>query len=411
MAVDTPAKIAVLGAGPIGIEAALYARFLGYDVVIFEKGEVCDYVRSWGHVQMFTPFGENRSSLGLAAIQAQDETYKPPPDDAMLSGREWVEQYLIPLSQTDLLAEHLRLRTQVLSVGKEEIRKQDLPGDEERGDWPFRILVRDALGKEYFELADVVIDATGVFGQANWMGHGGIPACGEIGLRELLEYRLPDFMGADQQRYAGKHTLLIGQNWMAATNALALDALARQSPNTRVTWVIHNAQQGDGEEDSPVPAEQPIAAHAPTVNAAITLISEPEGRVEIWPQTLVESIHSRTESTGFRVTLSGKREGEFEFDSVIANVGFRPDSALHAELQVNQCWYTDRPLCMDSENDSKPGGMRSPEPNFYILGAKRAGRDVAFLFSQGLQQIRRMYAIVGDRQSLDLYASTKTLLR
>ena len=42
MAIDTPARIAVLGAGPIGLEAALYARFLGYDVDVYERGKVAD---------------------------------------------------------------------------------------------------------------------------------------------------------------------------------------------------------------------------------------------------------------------------------------------------------------------------------------------------------------------------------
>ena len=101
MAIDTPAKIAILGAGPIGLEAALYARFLGYEVVVFEAGEIAASVRRWGHVRMFTPFGMNRSPLGLAAIQAQDETYQPPADDELLTGNEWIDRYLLPLSRTD----------------------------------------------------------------------------------------------------------------------------------------------------------------------------------------------------------------------------------------------------------------------------------------------------------------------
>ncbi len=36
MAVDTPAVIAIIGAGPIGLEAALYGRYLGYDVRLFD---------------------------------------------------------------------------------------------------------------------------------------------------------------------------------------------------------------------------------------------------------------------------------------------------------------------------------------------------------------------------------------
>ena len=45
MMVDTPATIAVLGAGPIGLEAALYGRFLGYAVNVYERGRVGDNLR------------------------------------------------------------------------------------------------------------------------------------------------------------------------------------------------------------------------------------------------------------------------------------------------------------------------------------------------------------------------------
>ena len=72
MSIETPAKIAVLGAGPIGLEAALYARYLGYDVEIFERGQAAENVLRWGHVRMFSPFHMNRSPLGLAALTAQD---------------------------------------------------------------------------------------------------------------------------------------------------------------------------------------------------------------------------------------------------------------------------------------------------------------------------------------------------
>ena len=84
MAVDTPATIAILGAGPIGLEAALYARVLGYDVVVYEAGShVAASVCEWGHVRMFTPFGMNRSPLGLAALRAQHDGYVPPGDDEL----------------------------------------------------------------------------------------------------------------------------------------------------------------------------------------------------------------------------------------------------------------------------------------------------------------------------------------
>ena len=56
MAIDTPARLAILGAGPIGLETALYARFLGYAVDVYERGEVAEAVRWLGYFPLFVPF-------------------------------------------------------------------------------------------------------------------------------------------------------------------------------------------------------------------------------------------------------------------------------------------------------------------------------------------------------------------
>ena len=149
---------------------------------------------------MFTPFAMNHSPLGLAAIQAQDESYQPPAADALLSGGEWIERYLLPLAGTDLLADHLRPHARVVAVGKEEILKGDTPGEADRGDWSFRILSRDAAGTERMETYDGVLDCTGVFMRSNWLGHGGIP----LGVPDRRSLRAvpPPFAGMDDDVHA-----------------------------------------------------------------------------------------------------------------------------------------------------------------------------------------------------------------
>src|SRR5439155_7470551 len=54
----TPARntLAIVGAGPIGLEAALAALDRGLDAHVFERGEVGAHPRAWGHVRMFTPW-------------------------------------------------------------------------------------------------------------------------------------------------------------------------------------------------------------------------------------------------------------------------------------------------------------------------------------------------------------------
>ena len=187
MAIDTPARLAILGAGPIGLEAALYARFLGYDVEVLEHGRVAQQVRQWGHVRMFSPFAQNCSPLGLAAIAAQDETYRPPQDDDLLTGHQWIDHYLAPLAATDLLSDHIHEHTTVVSVGRAGLLKGELATDEERGDYPLRILVVNALGEERIVEADGVLDATGVYGQPNPLGESGIPAIGERAARHRTD--------------------------------------------------------------------------------------------------------------------------------------------------------------------------------------------------------------------------------
>ena len=425
MAVDTPAKIAIIGAGPIGIEAALYARVLGYDVAVYECGsQISDAVGRWGHVKMFTPFGMNRSPLGISALRAQEEGYSPPADEALLTGNEWVQRYLLPLSQTDLLADHLRLRTRVLRIGKGEIHKDEMPGHEDRGDWPFRLLVRGPDGVERLDEADVVIDATGVFtAPPKWCGYGGIPAIGEMPLREQgeIEYRLPDVLGKDRSRYAGKHTLLIGAGYSAATNAVSLAHLIREAPGTRVTWITRR--------EGPVAAGGPIATvpgdrlpeRERLAREANALASDASSGITYRPENVVEAIEAigSGESQSFQVLLAGPQEGKHSFDRIIANVGFTPDRSLCEELQVHECYASFGPMklaaallgspsadCLDQKTCG-PKTLLCPEPNFYILGAKSYGRKSNFLLSAGLEQIREVFTIIGDRETLDLYANTK----
>ena len=134
---DTPC-IAILGAGPIGLEAALYARYLGYPVTVFERGDLCENVRAWEHVQLFTPFGMNHSPLGLAAVTTQFPGYSPPGADELINGRQWISDYFRPLCESDLLRDSIRTQTRVLKVGRRFQTKRDRHDPQSRSAEPFR---------------------------------------------------------------------------------------------------------------------------------------------------------------------------------------------------------------------------------------------------------------------------------
>ena len=64
--------VAILGAGPIGIESALAAREMGHDVTVLEQGDVAAGVCRWGHVKMFTPWQMNTTARGRSRLRLGD---------------------------------------------------------------------------------------------------------------------------------------------------------------------------------------------------------------------------------------------------------------------------------------------------------------------------------------------------
>src|SRR5260370_32571502 len=107
---DSP-RIAILGAGPIGVEAALYARALELPVALFERGRVGEHWHRWGHVRLFSPFGMNTTPLGRAAIQSENPHHAFPAESECTTGRKHLAAYLEPLARTSRLRELIRTDT------------------------------------------------------------------------------------------------------------------------------------------------------------------------------------------------------------------------------------------------------------------------------------------------------------
>lgn len=419
MAVDTPARIAVLGAGPIGLEAALYARYLGYDVDIYERGQAAENMLRWGHVRLFTPWRMNVSPLGVAALSAQDESWRPRNDEDILSGRELAEAYFIPLANSDLLVDNLHLGVEVLALGRDGLLKSEMVEEDIRINAPFRILLRDASGAERLATADVVIDATGTYGNHNWAGEAGIPALGELGAAERIEYGLPDLLGAERPRYAGRSTLVIGAGYSAATNIVALAELAASAPGTQTVWLTRGETSAGASGPIALIPDDPLPERDRVARAANALAAAGSGPIEHRPASSVERIE--VDGDRFKATLLGRHAGEIEVDRIIANVGYRPDNRLYAELQLHECYATGGPIKLAASLLKAPSAdclqqpvpaveaLINPEPDFYILGAKSYGRNSQFLLSAGREQIRALFSLIGDRADLNLYATARKL--
>src|SRR6266852_9551818 len=100
---DSLPRIAILGAGPIGLEAGLVARQLKLPFTVYERGRVGEHLQQWGHVRLFTPFGMNVTPLGRSRVLTENSQTKLPDDNACISGREHVTAYLEPLARSTLL--------------------------------------------------------------------------------------------------------------------------------------------------------------------------------------------------------------------------------------------------------------------------------------------------------------------
>ncbi|MBL9122777.1 MAG: hypothetical protein JNG90_04035 [Planctomycetaceae bacterium] len=102
---------------------------------------------------------------------------------------------------------------------------------------------------------------------------------------------------------------------------------------------------------------------------------------------------------------------------MISCIGWRPSYACCSELPLELDGVWEAPAALGralsaSHNVSGLGPaaanaslLLTSEPNFYILGAKSYGRHPGFLFAAGLQQIRALFSIIGERADLDLYAT------
>lgn len=401
-------RVAVLGAGPIGLEAALYATTLGYPVTVLEAGRPGEYVRRWGHVRLFSPFGMNSTRLGREAIRAAWPQHDLPEPDAYLTGHEHVAAYLDPLANLPQLAPVLRCGARVVEVGRSGFLKGDAIGSMERAEQPFRILVETESGSEEIVEADVVLDCTGTYGQHRWAGDGGVPALGERELEGQIEYWLADVGNED---FSGQSVAVVGTGYSAATVIGQLGELVPQRRPAGVVWLARRERVPPVVRipDDPLPQRDQVAA------TANRLACEDGSLVDFRPGWSIRAIHRVRERL---VIEAGDRHGKtrhWTVDRIFAHVGYRPNTSIYRELQVHECYATQGPIRLAAallgENNADclkqtcpgPEVLSNPEPNFFVLGAKSYGRNSHFLLRVGFEQIQAVFTLISGREDLDLY--------
>ena len=105
-------KIVIIGAGPMGLYAAYAAARRNLDVTVLERDRIGECLMTWGGARFFSHLEMNVPAEVRAALPGL------PAGDALLTGAEFVDKVLLPLSRLPLLYDRIRLRHRVAAVGR-----------------------------------------------------------------------------------------------------------------------------------------------------------------------------------------------------------------------------------------------------------------------------------------------------
>jgi thioredoxin reductase len=399
---DEAKTVAIIGAGPVGLAAAAHLLERGLRPIVLEAGDSVGHaVRQWGHVQMFSPWEYNIDSA--AARLLAPTGWNSPEPHQYPTGAELYERYLEPLATKSVIAPHIRNSSRVTDISRVGFDKLKSRGREAA---PFEIRYRNGRGSEIVK-ADAVIDASGTWHSPNPAGANGLPAIGETRAASNIAYGMPDVLGKDRARYAGKTVAVLGAGHSAIGTLTDLARLAAQARQTRPIWLLrgHDPAKafGGGANDK-------LAARGELGAAFAALVAAGEIAVER------EFSVSHLAVNGPRLTVgagAGCCGRHVVVDELIVATGFRPDFDFLRELRIRldpaiECPVALAPLIDPNEHSCgtvRPHGARElaqDEPGFYFAGMKSYGRAPTFLMITGYEQARSIAAdIAGDREAAE----------
>lgn len=385
--------VAVIGAGPVGLAATAHLSQRGIPSLLLERSNtVGAHVREWGHVRLFSPWRYVMDPVSRELLTAHGWTAPEP--DTFPTGHDLVERYLEPLAAIPDVARRLHLGHRVVHVGRLGI---DKTRDAGRNSAPFVVVAEGPAGTVRFE-ARAIIDASGTWSQPNPLGAEGFEAIGESAHADQIHRGIPDILGADRQRYAGRRVAVVGSGH-SAQNAI-LDLAGLSEPPAAIHWVVRRDGAGQmfgGGTDDQLPARGALGDRARRLidGGTVDFVTGFHvGRVEDAPHGIQ------------LVAQDGRHLGPL--DAVIAATGQRPDLEFLRELRLDldpslECSRALGPMIdpnLHSCGTVPPHGaeeLAHPEPDVYVVGHKSYGRAPTFLLLTGYEQVRSVVAaLVGD---------------
>ena len=110
--------IAIIGAGPIGLAAAAHLVEQKQAFLLLEAGhEIAHNIRTWGHVQLFSPWRYNINKAAKALLDSSG--WIEPNLDTLPTGHELIDLYLKPLSELIQIKPNIHLNARVVGISRE----------------------------------------------------------------------------------------------------------------------------------------------------------------------------------------------------------------------------------------------------------------------------------------------------
>jgi len=396
--------VVIIGAGPVGLAAAANLVERGISFRVYEAGAtVGASVRDWGHVRIFTNWDQSVDPASRRLLEAHG--WKLPFPDALPTGQEIYHGYLKPLSELPELSAHVATGARVVAITRKGIDKVASTDREKR---PFELRIGDAAGTERIEYAHAVIDASGTWHNPNPLGGSGLSVRGESSLAAGLAYGMPDVLGTQRGRYAGKRVAVVGAGYSAINVLLDLVHLGDEEGRHDFLWVVRGRNMariyGGGEADELV-ARGRLGQHLKSL-------------VERHFIKLVTGFSTESmEKTEDGLVLRGETgQGALVLppvDEVIVSTGQRPDLTMTRELRLELDPWLEAVKVLGPLIDPNvhtcgsvpPHGYREvshPEPGFYTIGIKSYGRAPTFLLLTGYEQARSVAAaLAGDMDAAE----------
>lgn len=394
--------VAIIGAGPVGLAAAAHVLERGLRPIVLEAGAGAGHsVRQWGHVQLFSPWEYN---IDRAAARLLAPTgWNSPEPEQYPTGTELVERYLEPLVTRSVLATHVHTSSRVTGISRVGFDKLKTKGREAA---PFEIRYQNGQGPKVLR-ADAVIDASGTWQSPNPAGANGLLAIGEALAASRIAYGMPDVLGHDRARYAGKTVAVLGAGHSAVGTLIDLARLAEQLPDTKPIWLLRGSDPakafGGGANDK-------LAARGELGAAFAALVAADRVKLESNFRVSQFAMDGPRLIVGAGSTCCARH---VVVDELIVATGFRPDLDFVRELRIAldpaiECPVALAPLIDPNEHSCgtvRPHGARElaqAEPGFYFAGMKSYGRAPTFLMITGYEQVRSIAAdIAGDREAAE----------